>query len=1058
MNSRLLRNGLACLAFLVLPAAARAAADATPPVLVKLTFAPGVIDVSSLPQAVTIAATVTDNYSGVQSIECVFVSQLGNESRSVTMDSSDLLSGNLTNGVFSTTLTFGTDTTPGKWTLNTVQLTDQCGNTVSYAPGLSKTTLAFPPGTPTTLTVVSSSPTPTLKTAAASPSISSTSPPVITGFTFTPTTVDLTTTNSVDVVVTLTGSNLAGFDVEFVNHSSYGYKFESFYAAGPSATTITGTVNFSTCDATGPWKLEYIDAYNSDSSYTEYSSPNFPPGIPVTKIIVNNPGVNTTPPVLSSFILSSTAADISNGSVIVPGTVVASDTASGVTNGYGEFTGPNGYTIEFDLDSSYQSNPVLSGSLQGEMTIDSCLSSGTYVLSYFYLTDACGNETYYNGSSNYPYPGGNTPSIVVINGTASSGTLTVNLLPSDATQGLDASWYLDSGTNNLESGGASMSGIPAGPHVVNFTAIPGYTTPSSQNLLISGGLSFTSGTYVSTTPGDSIQVNLLPVSLSGSAQWNVDGGPLQASGATVSGLIDGPHTIQFSDILLYNTPATQTVTTFGGATTITSGTYTNMPTGGSVTVTIQPYGAVYAGAAWNIDGGFTYSGSRTVSGLVGTQHTITFSGGGASYTPPASQNFTITTGGTTSVTGTYAALPGGSGSLLVNIVPLSAISAQWDVDGGALQLPGATVAGLSAGSHTVSFHNANGYLAPGSQIVTVLPYETISTTGTYAVATAYAGPLQPYVGLSSDRTTLLSVNVGKNGKFSGKIIVASVGSYSIGGSFTSSANFVGQTPIPYSLQFSGTSPGTTVLTGSAKGQFITAYPAAYSAAQPATPVKYTALLTGTDPSATIPQGDGYFTLSVGKTGGGSITGKLADGTSFSASSVIVAGTAGKELVVFDNSIYGKQGLLIGILTLGTPAAGQFTGPLFWEKPGTPGAYYANGFSTNLTAAGALFDKTKPLPFTSGTIAFSAGGLFTPVTAPFTLGAKSVTISSPSGTIKLAVNASTAAVTGSVQPIGATKPIPFSALLIQDPIKPRAAGYFLSPIVQAIGLSGKVTLP
>jgi hypothetical protein len=59
-------------------------------------------------------------------------------------------------------------------------------------------------------------------------------------------------------------------------------------------------------------------------------------------------------------------------------------------------------------------------------------------------------------------------------------------------------------------------------------------------------------------------------------QWSVDGGALQDSGATVSGLSDGPHVVGFSAVMgidLRSTPVPQTVTITDGNNTFTAGTY-----------------------------------------------------------------------------------------------------------------------------------------------------------------------------------------------------------------------------------------------------------------------------------------------------------------------------------------------------------------------------------------------------------------------------------------------------------------------------------------------------
>jgi len=74
-----------------------------------------------------------------------------------------------------------------------------------------------------------------------------------------------------------------------------------------------------------------------------------------------------------------------------------------------------------------------------------------------------------------------------------------------------------------------------------------------------------------------------------------------------------------------------------------------------------------------------------------------------------------------------------TGSLQVTITPAGAISsgAQWQVDSGAWQSSGATVSGLSVGSHTLSFSTVSGWATPANQYISVSANSTATATGTY---------------------------------------------------------------------------------------------------------------------------------------------------------------------------------------------------------------------------------------------------------------------------------------------------------------------------------------
>jgi hypothetical protein len=77
-----------------------------------------------------------------------------------------------------------------------------------------------------------------------------------------------------------------------------------------------------------------------------------------------------------------------------------------------------------------------------------------------------------------------------------------------------------------------------------------------------------------------------------------------------------------------------------------------------------------------------------------------------------------------------------TGSLQVTISPAGAITAgaQWQVDGGALQISGATVSNLSVGNHTVSFNTVSGWTPPPNQTVSISANSTTTIIAAYAQA------------------------------------------------------------------------------------------------------------------------------------------------------------------------------------------------------------------------------------------------------------------------------------------------------------------------------------
>jgi alpha-tubulin suppressor-like RCC1 family protein len=296
-----------------------------------------------------------------------------------------------------------------------------------------------------------------------------------------------------------------------------------------------------------------------------------------------------------------------------------------------------------------------------------------------------------------------------------------------------------SGTNVILTWPSSATGYVLQSTVsltppVSWTAVT--NVPAISNLQyivtipISSGSLFYRLAAVIIQPTGSLQVALTPIgAVNAGAQWQVDGGALQNSGATVSGLTVGSHTVAFNSVVGWNTPASESVLISSNSTTITNATYVQQT--GSLQVTIAPAGAVNAGAQWQVDDGALQNSGTTVSGLTVGSHTVVFNTI-VGWNTPASLSVLISSNSTTITNATYVQQ---TGSLQVNIAPAGAVSAgaQWQVDGGALQNSGTTVSGLTVGNHTVAFNFIGGWTAPASQIVAINNNQLATNTGTYVL-------------------------------------------------------------------------------------------------------------------------------------------------------------------------------------------------------------------------------------------------------------------------------------------------------------------------------------
>jgi membrane protein implicated in regulation of membrane protease activity len=373
--------------------------------------------------------------------------------------------------------------------------------------------------------------------------------------------------------------------------------------------------------------------------------------------------------------------------------------------------------------SSYIGSDGSTGSGTGALSISStgvitCVSGDCSGANQSTVMDA--GKTVMVETTGQPGSGAN----IIVFTKSGAGALTVTIGPAAAVTA-GAMWNVDGGA--WQASGATVSNLSVGPHTVGFSKIVGWTSPSVQTANITNGQTTSlSATCVLQT--GSLTVTISPAAaVSAGAMWNVDGGSWQTSGATVSNLIVGMHTVGFKDVNGWTTPSAMTTNISNGRTTSLSGTYVQQS--GSLKVTISPAAAVSAGAMWNVDGGSWHASGATVSSLRVGSHTVAFNNI-TGWNSPANQTANISNRQTTSVSGTYVQQ---TGSLTVTISPAAAVSAgaMWNVDGGSWQASGASVFNLSVGSHTVAFKSITGWTTPSSQTATITNGQTTSLTGTY---------------------------------------------------------------------------------------------------------------------------------------------------------------------------------------------------------------------------------------------------------------------------------------------------------------------------------------
>ena len=328
---------------------------------------------------------------------------------------------------------------------------------------------------------------------------------------------------------------------------------------------------------------------------------------------------------------------------------------------------------------------------------------------------------------------------VIWRGVAASlplGSLQVNLQPSAALSA-GAAWRVDAGL--WQTNGATVTNLLAGSnHVLAFAPAYGWAAPADQWVTISGGATTTVlGNYVQQF--GALQVNLTPSDATNAgAQWQLDGGPWQTSGATLSNLTVGAHTVAFTNVVGFITPATQTnVSIVPNQTTVIAGDYVAL---GAVQVTLNPAGAVSAGAQWQLDSGDWQASGVILSNLSLGSHTIAFLPV-TGWITPSNVVLTVNSGQTNTVTADYVVL----GSLRVTLNPAGAVSggAQWQVDGGAWQNSGNVISNLATGTHTLGYSLVSGYITPTNQTLSINPGGTTNIVAAYVALGGVAVSINP---------------------------------------------------------------------------------------------------------------------------------------------------------------------------------------------------------------------------------------------------------------------------------------------------------------------------
>ena len=259
-----------------------------------------------------------------------------------------------------------------------------------------------------------------------------------------------------------------------------------------------------------------------------------------------------------------------NGATVTSPSLPVSGTASDINLG-------NNGILSVTVNGITASGGTISGSGTANWSTAITLVSGSNTITVV-ATDGAGNPTPQTITVTYTPPDTKGPSLS-ITGPANGSTFNSPLVAIDGTasdSGLGDNGIIQVTVNGViaQNDTASGSGTAGwtegvkllqGANTITVVAYDGKGNATTQTITLN---------YTPTVQTGSLQVSITPATaVSAGAQWQVDGGPSRQNQATVPGLPVGNHTVTFTPVNGYITPASQIVLVNANATSQAQGTY-----------------------------------------------------------------------------------------------------------------------------------------------------------------------------------------------------------------------------------------------------------------------------------------------------------------------------------------------------------------------------------------------------------------------------------------------------------------------------------------------------
>lgn len=541
-----------------------------------------------------------------------------------------------------------------------------------------------------------------------------------------------------------------------------------------------------------------------------------------------------------------------------------------------------------------------------------------------------------------------------------------------------ALWEADSGP--WLTNGATVV-LVAGNHSLYFSGVGGWVQPTNETVYVPPAqLTNVIANYLPIY--GAVRVNLLPKpAIAAGAQWQVDSGPWQNSGATLS-ILPGSHMVSFKSLTNWQTPGNQMINVSYSATNLLTGGYTlieSVPP--TLTILTPSTNRPWAFPSLTVVGTAQAQPQDNV-GIASVYYRLN---NGAWLPANGTTNWaaTVPLSSGSNIVSAFAVDVNGNRSKTNSIVAAYLPSSRLTIDivGSGTVSPGLSGELLALGhSYTVTaspdkgsvFSNWTGDVNYGLPGLTFVMQSNMFLQANFAPT-----PFKPfagtYTGLASDTNGVPGTNSGQftasltsNGTFTAQLR-SSVGKLSFAGQFSALgfwSNAIVQSHAPpmagfLQIDMSGSGAMTGELSGGTLNEDVLAQRSSFSADSPAPQAgKYT-LLFSDRYIQPMNSGFGYGSgaVSVDALGHAQFSGELLDGSKVTEGGVI--SDLGEW--PFYASLHGGTDYIAGWLLFTNGPDADLAGHLYWVRPGDSAAFYPSNFPKVLEGLGRRVISTNGIP-------------------------------------------------------------------------------------------------